>query len=210
MSKHKNAPAQCAFTFPAEIYAFAAHAAALLLAVFSAVFIYAHAAQAETDSETLARLSAAGANDRAAGSSDLPLPRFVTLKSGKVNMRVGPDMRKYPVTWTYERQGLPVEIIQEYDNWRRIRDVDGTEGWVNAALLSGRRGAIIAPHSKSGQIMLYEKPDIASKVTIKADPGVIGRIKKCDGTWCELDIQGNYGYIQENQLWGVYGQEKVE
>src|ERR1700751_5997914 len=80
----------------------------------------------------------------ARGPSGLPLPRFVTLKSKRVNLRVGPS-NDYAVAWLYLKAGLPVEIIQEYDNWRQIRDSDGTEGWVSQALLSGNRAAIAAP-----------------------------------------------------------------
>ena len=78
------------------------------------------------------------------GPSGLPLPRFVSLKSGRVNSRIGPGVN-YPVDWLYLKPGLPMEIIQEYDNWRRVRDSDGSEGWINQSLLSGRRTAIAAP-----------------------------------------------------------------
>ena len=84
------------------------------------------------------------AQGAAKGASGLPLPRFVSLKSRRVNIRVGPST-DYAVSWMYMKEGLPVEIIQEYDNWRRIRDAEGTEGWVNQALLSGERTAVAAP-----------------------------------------------------------------
>src|SRR5690606_10249241 len=81
------------------------------------------------------------AQTAAVGASGLPLPRFVSLKSGKVNLRIGPGLN-YPVEWLYLRAGVPMEIIQEYDNWRRVRDAEGAEGWINQSLLSGRRTAI--------------------------------------------------------------------
>lgn len=147
----------------------------------------------------------------AVGPSGLPLPRFVTLKSGRVNMRVGPDMGKYPVIWSYRQRGLPVEIVQEYDNWRRIRDKDGAIGWVNAALLSGKRAAIIETPKKAagGLAPLYAEPSEKSRVVMKAEPGVIGEIKQCGGLWCELIIENNRGYIRQDALWGVYAGEII-
>src|SRR5690606_37820396 len=87
--------------------------------------------------------NAAHAQNTAVGPSGLPLPRFASLKSGRVNLRIGPGL-KYPVEWLYLKSGVPMEIIQEYDNWRRVRDSEGAEGWVNQSLLSGRRTAIAA------------------------------------------------------------------
>ena len=94
------------------------------------------------------------------GPSGLPLPRFVSLKSGRVNSRIGPGVN-YAVDWMYLKPGLPMEIIQEYDNWRRVRDSDGAEGWINQSLLSGRRTAIAAPWQtgKDTQIDLLAEPD---------------------------------------------------
>jgi len=151
----------------------------------------------------------AGAAPAATGPSGLPLPRFVTLKSNHANMRVGPDQGKYPISWTYKQRGLPVEILQEYDNWRRIRDVDGTVGWVNAGLLSGKRGAIITPKGR-GLSPLYAEPSAQARVVIKAEAGVIARVEECDGVWCELSIDGNHGYIQQTKLWGVYPHEVIK
>ena len=98
-------------------------------------------------SDALAAPAEQGAQDVRRGPSGLPLPRFVSLKSGRVNSRIGPGVN-YSVDWLYLKPGLPMEIIQEYDNWRRVRDADGAEGWVNQSLLSGRRTAIAAPWQK--------------------------------------------------------------
>ena len=100
------------------------------------------------------------ATDVRRGPSGLPLPRFVSLKSGRVNSRIGPGV-DYSVDWLYLKPGLPMEIIQEYDNWRRVRDADGAEGWVNQSLLSGRRTAIAAPwqKGKDAKINLLSDPD---------------------------------------------------
>ena len=105
----------------------------------------------------------------AKGPSGLPLPRFVSLKAKSVNLRVGPSV-DYAVAWRYMRSGVPVEIIQEYDNWRRIRDADGTEGWVNQALLSGERTAVTAPwmRGKGDEIFVNMRREAMPNATIVA------------------------------------------
>ena len=100
------------------------------------------------------------------GPSGLPLPRFVSLKSGRVNSRIGPGVN-YAVDWMYLKPGLPMEIIQEYDNWRRVRDPDGAEGWINQSLLSGRRTAIAAPWQKG--------KDARINLLVRSRPAMRGR-----------------------------------
>jgi SH3-like domain-containing protein len=155
---------------------------------------------------------AAGATDTVTlGPSGLPLPRFVSLKSGRVNSRVGPGAN-YSVDWMYMKAGLPMEIIQEYDTWRRVRDADGSEGWISQSLLSGKRTAIIAPwqRGKGGQIKLFDDPDNNASVVALVEPGVVGTIKSCDGQWCEMTLGGRTGYLQQSQVWGAYPGEKVK
>ncbi len=146
------------------------------------------------------------------GSSGLPIPRFVSLKPARVNIRVGPG-RDYAVSWLYTKSGLPVEIIQEYDNWRRIRDADGTEGWVYQAMLAGKRTAIISPWQRGKPdafISLYASASDTARVIARAEPGVIATIRKCDGQWCQLDSQGTRGWIQQSQIWGAYPGEEFD
>jgi SH3-like domain-containing protein len=145
------------------------------------------------------------------GPSGLPLPRFVSLKSGKVNSRIGPGL-SYPVDWLYLKPGLPMEIIQEYDNWRRVRDSDGAEGWVNQTLLSGKRTAIAAPwqRGKEAKINLLAKPDAEARTVAILDPGVVGKIKTCNGDWCEMTFDGVTGWIKQTMLWGAYPGELVK
>lgn len=140
------------------------------------------------------------------GPSGLPLPRFVSLKPARVNVRIGPG-RGYAVSWLFTRSGLPVEIIQEYDNWRRIRDADGTEGWVYQSLLAGKRTAIIAPWERENAEQMFEllaSADETARVVAKVEAGVIGNIRECTGEWCRLDINGTRGWINQRQLWGAY------
>lgn len=146
------------------------------------------------------------------GASGLPLPRFVSLKPSKVNLRIGPG-RQYSVSWLFQKSGLPVEIIQEYDNWRRIRDADGSEGWVYQSMLSGKRTAIVAPWKKNEQkahIDLYAGPGEATSVVARVEPGVIGTLDECDGDWCRFKISQVDGWIKQSELWGAYPGEKLD
>ncbi|WP_245415818.1 MULTISPECIES: SH3 domain-containing protein [Mesorhizobium] len=144
------------------------------------------------------------------GPSGLPLPRFVSLKSGRVNVRTGPGIN-YAVEWLYLKAGLPMEILQEYDNWRRVRDSEGAEGWVNQSLLSGKRTALVAPWQKGKDIhinLMYE-PDTKSSIVAILEPGVVGKIKTCNGAWCEATFDGNSGWISQSLIWGAYPDEQV-
>ena len=152
---------------------------------------------------------AAGASDQSEGSG-LPVPRFVSLKSNHVNVRGGPD-KDHDVAWIYTRPGLPVEITAEYENWRRIRDRDGTEGWVYHSLLSGKRTAYVAKlKSQNDLVPLYENPDAQSALRAQLEPGVLGAVKRCDGHWCRFSGEGFDGWIAQERLWGVYPNEKIE
>ena len=144
-----------------------------------------------------------------AQTSGLPLPRFVSLKTDRVNVRGGPD-KDHDVAWIYTRVGWPVEITAEFENWRRIRDSDGTEGWVYHSLLSGKRTAAVQMKSKTELAALRAKPDAQSPVTAQLQSGVLGSIKQCTGSWCRLIGDGFDGWIEQNCLWGVYPDEKIE
>jgi SH3-like domain-containing protein len=145
------------------------------------------------------------------GPSGLPLPRFVSLKSSRVNSRIGPGLN-YAVDWIYMKPGLPMEIIQEYDNWRRVRDSDGLEGWINQSLLSGRRTGIVAPwqKGKDTQISLLAEPGRNKSVVTPLKSGVIGAIQSCNGEWCEMSFDGHTGWISQPLVWGAYPGETVK
>ena len=145
------------------------------------------------------------------GPSGLPLPRFVSLKAEKVNVRAGPT-KENDVSWVYTRAGLPVEIIAEYENWRRIRDWEGAEGWVLHSLLSGRRTALIVAKAKAGDelIPVHASADGQSAVTAKLQVGVLGTVKRCNESWCRIVGEGFDGWIAQERLWGVYPNERVE
>jgi SH3-like domain-containing protein len=189
---------------------------ALVVAVFAAVGVAAVVAKAQPQflGQQQASLQPAlqpSLQAPPAGSaSGLPVPRFVSLKSDKVNMHIGPA-KTYEVKWLYQRAGLPVEIIAEFETWRRIRDAEGTEGWVYHSLLSGRRTGMVTTKVADDLVPLYDKPDDKGGLTARLERGVIATVKRCSGEgWCFVTGRGFEGYVQQTRLWGVYPNEKVD
>lgn len=153
---------------------------------------------------------AQAAGDIAAGPvSGLPIPRFVSLKSDRVNVRGGPN-KDQDVRWVYTRAGMPVEITAEFENWRRIRDWEGAEGWVYHSLLSGKRSAVVVPALNAELVPIHENADPEAPVVAKLQSGVLGTLKSCDGKWCLFTGKNFSGFIQQERLWGAYPNEKVE
>ena len=160
------------------------------------------------------------------GPSGLPLPRFASLKSSAVNMRIGPG-HEHAIQWRYIKEGLPVEILVEYDNWRKVRDVNGTEGWIFHSMLSGKRTAVIEPEAaqkvesiedmlaaKSADpvmtIKIFASPNNESRVLALAEPGVIAELYECDKIWCAAKVGETKGWVEQSRLWGVYQTEKFD
>ncbi|KIZ33213.1 MULTISPECIES: SH3 domain-containing protein [Rhodopseudomonas] len=141
-------------------------------------------------------------------ASGLPVPRYVSLKSDHVNVRVGPT-KDNEVAWVYTRAGLPVEITAEFENWRRVRDSQGAEGWVYHSLLSGRRTAVVTMKSKDDLATLYDSADEKSPVAARLEAGVVAQVKHCAQGWCQVSGNGFDGWIEQQRLWGVYLNEKV-
>lgn len=141
--------------------------------------------------------------------SGLPVPRFVSLKSDRVNVRSGPN-KDQEVRWVYTRAGMPVEVTAEFENWRRIRDWEGAEGWVYHSLLSGKRSAVVVPTLKDDLVPLHESPDAKSPETARLQSGVLGQLKSCNGTWCQFVGKNFDGWIRQERLWGAYPNEKVD
>ena len=144
-----------------------------------------------------------------AATSGLPVPRFVSLKADRVNVRGGPD-KNHDVAWIYTRVGWPVEVTAEFENWRRIRDSDGSEGWVYHSMLSGKRMAAVQLQTKTDLAPLHASPDAKSAVMAQLQSGVLGSVKRCTGSWCRIAGDGFDGWIEQNRLWGVYPDEKIE
>lgn len=139
-------------------------------------------------------------------SSGLPLPRFVSLRSDTVYARTGPGTR-YPVKWVYQKENLPVEVIQEFDTWRKVRDIDSEEAWIHQSLLSGRRYGIIA----EGQaIPLLRRDFEESSAVALIETGMVTRLEWCREGWCRVDAKGFEGFIHSDSLWGVYEGERIQ
>jgi SH3-like domain-containing protein len=139
----------------------------------------------------------------AANTSGLPIPRFVTLKPEEANVRTGPGTR-YPIAWVYRRPGMPVEVIEEYDLWRKIRDVEGTTGWVHKTMLDGKRNVMI--RGKEPRVVRID-PEPEAKPILKAEPMVTARLMECQLEWCRIQISGRKGWIEKKYIWGVYKEE---
>jgi len=137
----------------------------------------------------------------------LPLPRFASTRSAPINVRVGPG-QKYDLAWIYNKSGMPVEITAEFDIWRKIRDFDGSEGWVQQNLLSGSRSGLVAPWKKDGNVSLLANTNDDAAPRAYLPPGYRVEIKRCDGTWCQVDAPSggsNYsGFLKQSDIWGVY------
>ncbi|WP_211844191.1 SH3 domain-containing protein, partial [Neoroseomonas oryzicola] len=142
--------------------------------------------------------------------TNLPLPRFAALRSDEVNLRTGPGTR-FPIEWTYQRRELPVEITREFELWRRIRDPEGTEGWVHQSTLMGRRSAIVrgAPNT---EVVLRRRPEETANPVARLRPGVIVRLRQCEARnpWCEAQVGDHRGYIRRAEVWGVLPDEEVK
>ncbi len=143
------------------------------------------------------------------GASGFPIPRFVSLSSDKVNVRMGPT-HQHKVKWTFIKSGLPVEVVSEHFNWRRVRDADGEEGWIHHTLLSGRRTGLISPWSRQATLPLRARPNENAKTAALLEPSVLVEIDGCDGTWCAVSAGRVSGFVQQRILWGVYPNERLD
>ena len=163
-------------------------------------------------------MPAAAATDstQAGKATGLPLPRYASLKTDRVNLREGPS-KDHRTAWVFQRAGLPVEIVAEFETWRRIRDAEGTEGWVLHSLLSGRRTALVMPWAKAGAapLPLYERSEERSQVLAQLQTNVIVNVKQCQDGWCRIAVaqpgsRDLTGYMKQDRLWGVYPNERVD
>jgi SH3-like domain-containing protein len=133
-------------------------------------------------------------------------PYWASISAGKALMRTGPG-RNYPATWLYLRADLPIRVIETYPNWRKVKDPDGATGWMLQRLLSDTRtGLVIGADTQA----MHEEAREESKIRFRAEPGVVGRLSKCDGSWCRFNVAGREGYIREDRLWGVEPGETLD
>jgi SH3-like domain-containing protein len=132
------------------------------------------------------------------------LPRFVSLRSDQVNLRVGPG-QTYPIKWVLTRKGMPVEIVKEFQNWRMVRVWHDASGWILDRLVTAERHVIVSGAIRS----IYRRPDPASGVVARAEPGVLAKLAECQGDWCRIEAGGYRGWVKREDVWGVLPGETV-
>jgi len=142
--------------------------------------------------------------EAADGPSGLALPRFVSLRSPEVNVRSGPGTR-YPIDWVYRRRNLPVEIIDEFDTWRRIRDWEGTLGWVHQSMLQSRRTVLVGGEGAT----VRRDPQDDARPVARLEPGVIANLESCGALWCVVAAEDARGWLRRDQVYGVYPDETI-
>ncbi len=193
------------------------HLAALLIAISSGLWLagtwFASTWFASTPASAQgeeAQQQASTVEEPRRGPSGLPLPRFVSLRSNEVNLRTGPGVR-YPIDWVYQREGLPMQVIDEFEAWRRVRDRDGTVGWVHQSMLSGRRNVIVLGDVQA----LKDDPSATAGTLAYLEPGFLASLNVCPELWCQITAEGPEGqryrgWLQRDTLWGILEGEAVE
>ncbi|MFT6773711.1 MAG: SH3-like domain-containing protein [Paracoccaceae bacterium] len=131
--------------------------------------------------------------------TDLPLPRYVSLKTDEANVRRGPAT-EHRVDWQFVRRGMPMRVVAEYGPWRRVQDMDDVVGWVHSALLSSTRTVVV---TVSPDMLLHDAPDPDARATARIEQGVILRLLACAKDWCRLEKDGHRGWAPKADLWGV-------
>jgi SH3-like domain-containing protein len=146
---------------------------------------------------------------QAAEKSAEPIPRFVSLRADTVNLRTGPGSR-YPIEYVYHRKGYPLEIVAEFDQWRQVRDWQGTEGWVHERMVNGARNVVV----QGGQRIMRASADNGAVPVAKLDPGVIAHLLECNPGWCRIEVRNGAsdvkGWLSRNEIWGVLPGEVVK
>lgn len=154
---------------------------------------------------SLASVAHAADDPKRGPVTNLPLPRFVSLKSDKANVRRGPSL-SHRIDWVFVERGYPLEVIAEYGHWRRVRDIEGATGWLHYSLISGVRTALVSRDS----IDLFSRPDPKSRLTAQAEKNVVLRVLECDVSWCKVSKDGYKGWVLKSGIWGVRPDEVLE
>ena len=149
--------------------------------------------------------AALGAEPAAAADPVRKLPYYASISAGRARLRTGPA-RAYPASWLYQRADLPVRVIAIHKEWRKIADPDGTEGWMQANLMSSTRTAIVRGTTP---IAILDRPSESGRLQWRAAPGVVGRLSQCGNGWCKMDIKGQAGFVRVDALWGVDADEAL-
>ncbi|MGE0151926.1 MAG: SH3 domain-containing protein [Reyranellaceae bacterium] len=142
---------------------------------------------------------------QAGKGSGLPVPRFASVRSDEVNVRTGPGTR-YPVEWVFQRKNMPVEVISEFDTWRRIRDWQGATGWVHQSMLTGKRTVVVTAR----EAVLLRTPEPGATAVARLEPAVQAEVLNCKGGFCRIEVQKHRGWIERKALWGIYPNETID
>ena len=164
-----------------------------------ALLIWLLAAAMPATAESVGATSARGA------VTNLPLPRYVSLKASEGNVRRGPSL-SHRIDWVFVRRDMPLQITDEYGHWRRVRDRDGAGGWIHYSLLSGVRTVIVTEPMAD----LRTRPEAPAPVVARAEAGVVARLDSCDPSWCRISAGGHAGWVAKSALWGVASDELRE
>ncbi|MEI6558479.1 MAG: SH3 domain-containing protein [Rhodospirillaceae bacterium] len=166
---------------------------------------FAEEADAPEEAPPAAAAAPGATTPSAIKTSGLPVPRFVAIRSNEVNARSGPSTQ-YPILWVFSRRSMPVEVVAEFDTWRRIRDSEGAEGWVMQGMLTAKRSVIVAKEIRT----LRREPSAAARPVARAEPGVVAKLLRCRDEWCEIDGGEYRGWLKRSEVWGVYPTERLE
>lgn len=134
--------------------------------------------------------------------TNLPLPRYVSLKAAEGNVRRGPSL-SHRIDWVFKRRDMPLRVTAEHGHWRRVEDIEGVGGWVHYSLLSGSRTVIVT----KDMLTLHHRPDEATPINAALEAGVIADLGSCDANWCRLSSGGYRGWARKSALWGVMASE---
>ena len=138
------------------------------------------------------------AEEKRGSVTNLPLPRYVSMKAAEGNVRRGPSLT-HRIDWVFKRRGMPLQVTAEYGNWRKVQDRDGAGGWVHYALLSGVRTVLI----ESDMLPVFASPDPKSQINAHFETGVVARLGSCTPDWCRISAGGYKGWTLKSNLWGV-------
>ncbi|WP_037502667.1 SH3 domain-containing protein [Sphingomonas jaspsi] len=141
-----------------------------------------------------------------AAAQDRPVPYWASIASGEAMTRTGPG-RNYPGVWLYKRRDLPVRVLQRHENWRKIEDMEGAQGWMLVTLLSDRRTAVIKDGDPRN---VRVRPNSGAPIRYRVEAGAVGRIDHCDGDWCHIQFGAREGYVAQGEIWGTSDGETVE
>jgi SH3-like domain-containing protein len=146
----------------------------------------------------------APAGSAAENDARVKVPRFVSLRSDQVNLRVGPG-QTYPIEWLLTRKDMPVEIVREFQNWRMVRVWQDASGWILDRMVTAERHVIV-----DGAVrVMRRRPDAQSEIVARAEPGVVAKLLGCQGDWCRIEAGGYQGWLRRGDVWGILPDEAV-